>query len=372
MALRIKASHVIAAVIVAAVAGWMYTGEVVIGGQSADGEGVKPIAEREAERSAETFRVRYLPLQPEQRFENVVVRGRTQADAVVPVRAQVSGTLEKRLVDKGSRVEEGELMCVIDRGAREASLAQSRALLVQAQGDFDAHKALADKGFTAQTKLNSMKAALDAARAAVVRDELELERTEVRASAAGIVQDPIAEVGDVMAVGATCVTLINSDPMLFVGQVSERDVGRFQVGSSASVNLITGQRIEGEVRYIAPSSEPKTRTFLTEIEIPNADGAIRDGLTAQAQIKLPPVDAYRISPAWLTLADTGQIGVRAVDDDDIVRFVPVEILAQTNRGFWVTGIELGTRVITLGQEFVVEGTTVEPVLETAELAGTDQ
>lgn len=372
MAFRIKASHVIAAAIVAAVAGWMYTGEVVIGGQSADGEGVKPIAEREAERSAETFRVRYVPVQPEQRFEEVLVRGRTQADAIVPVRAQVSGTLEQRLVDKGSRVEEGQLVCVIDRGAREADLAQSKALLVQAQGDFDAHKALADKGFTAQTKLNSVKAALDAARAAVVRDELELERTEVRASAAGIVQDPIAEVGDVMTVGATCITLINSNPMLFVGQVSERDVGRFDVGAGASITLITGRQFEGEVRYIAPSSDPKTRTFLTEIEIPNRDGDIRDGLTAQARIKLPPIAAYRISPAWLTLADTGQVGVRAVDDDNIVRFIPVQILAQTNKGFWITGIEPGTRVITLGQEFVVEGTTVEPVLETAALAGAEQ
>ncbi len=45
--------------------------------------------------------------------------------------------------------------------------------------------------------------------------ELELKRTEIRANANGVVQDPIAEVGDMLSMGAACVTLIDTDPMLF-------------------------------------------------------------------------------------------------------------------------------------------------------------
>ena len=51
-----------------------------------------------------------------------------------------------------------------------------------------------------------MNAALKAARAVVAEAELDLERTKVRAKASGIVQDPIAEPGDMLNPGGVCVT----------------------------------------------------------------------------------------------------------------------------------------------------------------------
>ena len=163
--------------------------------------------------------------------------------------------------------------------------------------------------------------------------------------------------------GGVCVTLINPDPMLFIGQVSERQVGELSVGMTAEVELVTGERIEGETVYIAPSADPQTRTFRTEIRIPNSDGAIRDGLTANARVKLAPVSAFRVSPSWITLADNGSIGLRIADEQDTVQFVTVDILAQGKDGFWVLGPEPGMRVITLGQEYVVAGERIEPTLD---------
>ena len=58
MAFRIKGSHFFALAIAAGLAGWMYTGEIIRGGQGAGGERAVPIAEREAERSEELFKVR--------------------------------------------------------------------------------------------------------------------------------------------------------------------------------------------------------------------------------------------------------------------------------------------------------------------------
>ncbi|MEC9342977.1 MAG: efflux RND transporter periplasmic adaptor subunit, partial [Pseudomonadota bacterium] len=153
---------------------------------------------------------------------------------------------------------------------------------------------------------------------------------------------------------------LDTDPMLFIGQISERDIGRVKPGMSARVELVSGEKLAGEVRYIAPVADAETRTFLTEIELVDPPVQVRDGLTASAYIELPSMQAFRISPSWVTLADDGEIGVRVVDAEDTVRFVPIRILAQSQKGFWISGPEAGMRVISLGQEFVIDGEKVDP------------
>ncbi|WP_075995985.1 efflux RND transporter periplasmic adaptor subunit [Salaquimonas pukyongi] len=358
MAFKIKGSHVLAIALAGGLGLWMMAGDVKIGGQSDNGESAVPIAEREAERSAEIFKVRHVPLMAQERQQSVLVRGRTRADAVVTVRAETAGVLEKRLVSKGQNVKKGDLVCVIERGAREASLAQAKAQLAQAETEYNANAQLKKKGFASQNRLTALRAALDAAKASVASAQLELERTEVRANAAGIVQDPIAEAGDMLSMGGTCVTLIDNDPMLFTGQVSERDIGRIATGMEAEVKLITGDTATGTIRYIAPSADAQTRTFAVEIEFEPGSG-VRDGMTAEARIVLDAGKAFRVSPSWVTLADDGTIGIRIVKEDNTVAFVPVTILSQEKDGFWVTGPSEGDRVITLGQEYVVAGEKVE-------------
>ena len=66
----------------------------------------------------------------------------------------------------------------------------------------------------------------------------------------------------------------------------------------------------------------------------------------------------------LTLNDLGVLGVRALDESDTVRFIPVTLLDGTPEGAWVSGLPDQVRVITVGQEFVVEGQKVEPVSDT--------
>jgi membrane fusion protein, multidrug efflux system len=369
MAFRIRASHVIALAITAGIAGWMATGEITIGGQASSGADSQPIAEREADRSAEPFKVRYVTLMPQTRNEELEVRGRTQASATIPVRAETGGILKNRLVEKGDFVKEGDLVCEIDPGSRQSKVAHAKALLMQAKADYEANLALKEQGFSSNSKLRQMNAALQAATAELEEMELDLARTKVRANASGIVEDPIAEPGDVLTESATCVTLIDPDPMLFIGQISERDIATISTGMEAAVELVTGAEVTGTITYISSSADAKTRTFLVEIRIPNSDRKILDGLTAHARIKLNPVNAFRVSPSWITLADDGSVGLRTVSEDGIVDFVNIKILAQTGEGFWITGPEPGVRVISMGQEYVVRGEKVEPVVDPIVNAG---
>ena len=373
MTFTIKGSHIIALLITVVIGFWMYGGELKVGGQntSSDTEqAATPEADVSPEQPEDLFKVTVVEINPVERQQTVAVRGRTRAHAIVPVRAETSGILEKRLVKRGDHVKAGDLVCVIDRGSREASLASAHAQLEQAKGEFESNTKLREKGFVTETTIRQMQYDLNAAKAQLKQAEIELARTEIRANATGLVQDPIAEVGDILTVGGTCVTLVDSDPMYFIGQVSERSINLVKPGMEAEVELITGETVKGTVNYLAPSADPQTRTFQVEILLKDYSANTRDGLTASAEIKLPVQMAINVSPSWLTLADTGEVGVKVVDEENKVVFKPVKILSQTNRGFWVAGIEPGARVITLGQEYVGTGEIVDPVphqIEKAEI-----
>ena len=62
----------------------------------------------------------------------------------------------------------------------------------------------------------------------------------------------------------------------------------------------------------------------------------------------------------LTLNDHGDLGVRTVNSDNVVDFVPVSLLRDTADGAWITGLPDQADLIVVGQEYVVEGVQVDP------------
>jgi multidrug efflux system membrane fusion protein len=161
-----------------------------------------------------------------------------------------------------------------------------------------------------------------------------------------------------LAGGAPCATIVQLDPMLFAGAVPEARIAYAALGLKATIETITNQTAEGTVTYISSIADPATRSFAIEIEVPNPNGEILDGLTASAIVKVGTAPAHLLPQSVLTLDDDGVLGVRAVEDSKVA-FYPVTILKDTREGVWVTGLPPKVDVITIGQEFVQEGQVVE-------------
>ena len=138
-------------------------------------------------------------------------------------------------------------------------------------------------------------------------------------------------------------------------------VRRAERGQRARVTLASGKQYTGVIGYISRTADALTRTFQVEVAIDNADLGISAGLTADVVLFTKPAMAHRVTPAVLTLNDQGQIGIKVVGDDNVVKFHAIEIVADTSDGVWVTGLPHTARVISVGQEFVLDGQTVNPV-----------
>jgi len=376
----IRRSYVVAVVIFLVLAAWVASGEInrleelaklvmpetktaTTPSKAADKPNAKaaPATEKKDAKAPPTVRVRTITAVMRQ--QEVIVRGQTQALRKVLVRAETAGKVAAIRADKGTMVKKGDTICELNVDARRAMLEQARATMTQRKLEYEASKTLQEKGFRSPTSVAGDLAAYQAAKAEVERMEKELENTKIKAPFDGVVDDRMVDVGDYLSPGQACALVVALDPFLVVGRISEQDVHHIKIGNAGWAKLVTGERIEGKVRFVAKSSDAATRTFRVELEVPNPDGAIRDGITAEIHVAAATVEAHKISPAILALDERGQLGVRIVDQNRRVRFVLVKIIGDGPDGVWVTGLPRQVTIITVGQDFVNEGQEVDPVPE---------
>jgi len=295
--------------------------------------------------------------------EDVVVRAATASKRIVEVRAMVSGRVSQPPVEVGTVVKEGDLLCQLDPADRQAWVAEGEAAVTQARVEQEGNLKLQAQGYQSETQAMTAKAKLASALANLAQRRIELERTSIRAPFAGIVEQRSAELGAFLQPGQACVTLLAPDPILIVGQVAERDVGRVHVGQAAKARLVDGRDVEGTVSFVAQAAQTETRTYRIEVVVANPDHSIRSGITADLRIPGATVAAHHISPALLALDDKGGVGVRIIDDENVVRMVPVRVIKDDATGIWIVGLPATATVITVGQELVVAGDRVDASFE---------
>ncbi|WP_417270503.1 efflux RND transporter periplasmic adaptor subunit [Celeribacter sp.] len=293
----------------------------------------------------------------------VILRGETQAARSVSVSAETSGRVVSAPLRKGSYVEEGQIMCQLDLGTRESTLAQAKAAVAEAEVGLNNTLKLAEGGYASETDVLRAEAALEAARAMIAQTEQDIANLTIEAPFAGLLESDTAELGTLMQAGSLCATIIQLDPMKLVAYAPEAEVDRIEVGTLAAARLLTGEEITGRVTFLSRSADPTTRTFRVEVEVPNTDFSIRDGQTVEMAIRSEGKSAHLIKQSSLTLNDEGLLGVRIVDADNMVAFVPVQVIRDNVDGVWVSGLPEEVDIITVGQEYVRSGVTVAPQFE---------
>lgn len=299
-----------------------------------------------------------------ERQANLIVAGRTEASRHVVMKAETAGSIRVLEVEEGQRVEKDQIIARLNIEDRQAKYDEAKALVAQREIEFEAASKLANKGFQSEIRRAEAQAELDAAKAQRRQWRIELDRTAIRAPFSGVFHSQQVELGDYLEQGNTIGTVTDLDPILVVGDVSEREVGRIGIGATASVKLITGQEERGEIVYIGSVANESTRTFRVEVEISHTENLVREGMTAELRLPTILAKAHLISPGFLTLSDTGAVGLKSVDADNVVRFHQVEILESSPQGLWIAGLPDRATLITVGQEYVVEGETVTPVPDT--------
>lgn len=284
--------------------------------------------------------------------------GLTSADKRSALAARAEGVIASLALVKGGTVAAGALVMTLEGPETLAQAEIAAITLAQRERELERAEILLSRGNTPETEVTNARSARDAAVAELARARAAVDRLELRAPFAGIVDTVEVELGEWVQTGAPVATILALNPIIVRAEVSEVDLGSLALGAKARVRLVNGTALEGTVRLIAREASAETRTFPVEIELPNPDLAIPSGMTAAVELSAAPVRAVVVPRSVITLAETGELGVRVVGPDDLADFAPVTIVDDTPQGLVVTGVPEGRRIIVAGQDLVRDGDKV--------------
>jgi multidrug efflux system membrane fusion protein len=362
MASRIfRPSRVIAVLLVAGAAIWIVSG--LLGHKDEAASETAASAETAAAEPAEVpiQKVAVATATPEQHQRAVVLSCTTRADHRAQATARGAGTIVELNISRGTAVKAGDVVATISDEGREANVQQAQALLDQRMSEYNANKKLIETGDAPRNTLAALEAGVKAAQAALAAAQAEADRSVVRAPIDGVVDTVPVQVGQSIQIGTEIAEIVDPDPMLAVGAVSESRRANLVAGQNAEVRFIDGSKVSGVVDFVGLSADKATRTYPVEVKMPNAAAAIADGVTCEMTVLLAPIEAAAVPRSALIFSDEGHLGVRIADADSKAQFVPVELVDDGLSMVWVTGLNGVSRVIVVGQDFVKDGDPVEAV-----------
>jgi RND family efflux transporter MFP subunit len=330
---------------------------------------------------------------------SVTLPGTTAAFAATNIFARATGYIAKRNVDIGDQVKAGDVLAELAVPELDAQISQNEATLSQlksAQEQAEANRKLADvtwgrdkplvkngwvteqQGTVDLQNLKAQDANVAAAQHNVAAQDNLLkvlrqnrEYALVIAPFDGIITQRNVDVGSLVQGNATGGT--------FMFEIMQVNVVRVwvYVPQNAAFGVVPGidavvrvpelpdREFPGTVTRIADAQQSGTRTLLTEIDLPNRDGALRSGVYCMVELKIPRTTPSFVLPAEAIIFNRNGMQVAVVKDGK-AEIRKVRVTRDLGTRVEVnSGIKAGDQVILNPPINLLDGSRVQPRPETA-------
>jgi RND family efflux transporter MFP subunit len=289
---------------------------------------------------------------------------------------RVVGRIMQRDVEVGDVVKKGQRVAALDPTALQLAVRSQRAALSNAEASLANAAAIEARQKTLRDRNVTPAATFEAAEQTRIASEAEVERTrsnltkveeqlsyaELRSDFDGVVTARSAEVGQVVTVGQTIVTVARPDVREAVVDIPEAVTGMVRPGTAFDVALQLDERIRvtGTLREIAPEADGATRSRRARITLDSPPDTFRLGTTVTVRIKAgSSVSAVRL-PTSAVLERDGSALVFVVDETKgTIAELPVSVVGRSDGYVTVGGaLRPGSRVVTAGVKSLAAG---EPI-----------
>jgi len=277
--------------------------------------------------------------------------GSTEAFEAANIFSRTSGYVAKRYVDIGDVVKSGQLLAEITApeldhqiAQAQATLAQNQATLHQVQTNreladvtWNRDSKLLDKGWITKQqgdqerlKLEAEQAAVAVAQANILAQQAHLlvlnqqkNYQSVSAPFDGVITQRNIDNGSLVQADATggtsMFTLMHSDVMRIQLYVPQDQAFGLVPGVEATVRVpeLPGTEFRGSVTRVANALQPGTRTLLTEIDVPNPDGALTPGTYCEVQLQIPRKTPSMVVPSEAIIFNRNGLQAAVVEDGTV-------------------------------------------------------
>jgi len=312
--------------------------------------------------------VEITPIEAETFVEEIRLTSVAMASQDVMIEAEESGRIVELFADRGDTVREGAPIAKIDDAILRAQVGQARAAAELAQQTWERRKRLFEEEQVG-SEIAYLEARATARQTAASLEGLEerLARTIVRAPFSGILDERHVDVGTMVGPGKTVGRIVDLTPIKVFAGVPERYASNVHAGAAATLRFeaLGDETFASWIRYVGATINPRSRTFPIEIELPNADGAIKPEMVASMSIIRQQVeDAIVVPQDALIRVEDGYVAFVTVDRGGVeIAEVRQLVLGPTRRNLVVVeeGLNVGENLIVVGQKSVADGDRVNLV-----------
>lgn len=271
------------------------------------------------------------------------------------ISSSLPNRIKKIYVEVGDHVKAGQKLVDLDR----ANLAQQKLQLDNLELEYNRVKELYAVGGASQQQVDQMRTQYETAKTSY--ENLD-ENTVLVSPTNGVVTARNYDNGD-LATGAI-LTVMQIQPVKVEVNISESDFTKVKLGMPVDVNVeVYGDEVfKGKVSLIHPTIDPATRTFVTEINIPNGDNRIRPGMFARVNIDFGSVNRVVVpDQAVVKRSGSGDRFVYVYKDGK-VSFNQVQLGRHMDTSYeLISGVENGSEVVIAGQSRLKDGAPVKVV-----------
>lgn len=260
--------------------------------------------------------------------------GLTLPGQIMPYRetniyARTQGFVQRRLVDIGATVRNGQLLATVEAPELDQDIARAQADLQLAQSSLDRVKSVTLPGAVAQQDIDNRQSAVSVGQANLRRIQALKRLQEVRAPFRGIITTRNAEVGNLVQAGSgmPLFTITQLDTLRVYVDVPQTYFRAIHIGLPATVSIpeMKGQTFTGRVVRTSGTLRAQSRTLLTEIAIPNRNQQLVAGLYGQVKLAVRAVNPAVVIPANTLLITTEGPRVVTVSANNILHIQPITL-----------------------------------------------
>ena len=288
---------------------------------------------------------------------------------------KISGKVMRLNFDVGDKVQQGQVLAILESTNMQAQLDEANAALAEAQREHDRQAALWKQGVTSKSLLDAAESQLKQARARVDQVSINMGDMVVRAPFTGTIATKNTEVGEVISsvtlgqvsgtlpAGAIC-TLVDLNTLEVEADVNEGSIGQLHEGQPAEVTVdaFPGQKWNGILRQIIPTADRAKATVKVKVKILNPGERLLPEMSSTANfLNNARSDAELKEPAriWVAIGVIVDGRVATIDQDKRVRWKAVSSgLRRENRIEITSGLREGERIVTDKPEALKEGQLV--------------
>jgi len=289
--------------------------------------------------------------------------GSLRSNESVVIRPEVAGRIAEIRFEEGHRVEQGQILVVLDDSVPRAEVEQVEAALVLSRANHERAIDLLQRGAGTTKARDETLAQLRADEAALELAKARLDKTVIRAPFDGVVGLRRVSVGDFVDVGRDIVNLEQIDPLKADFRVAEVYLAAVGPGQqiALSADAFPGESFAGEVYAIDPLIDESGRSIVLRARLPNRDDRLRPGLFVRVTLVLNERDdAIQVPEQALVPQGQDQFVFRVVDGKAAL----TKVTAGIRRDGMVEiteGLGPEDEVVTAGQLKIRDGAEVKPV-----------